>query len=79
MWRFEAWLVASLRCAVYRAAARFNPDKVIPEIVELLLDAGLPRFADGHNANDCRNPDSDAQHRQNAAHLVSEERNESGL
>jgi hypothetical protein len=45
----------------------------------LLLDAGLSRLANGHNANDCCNPDRDAEDRQNAAHLVSEERNESGL
>src|SRR6266481_939102 len=65
--------------AVYRAASCLNPDKIIPEIVQLLLDAGLPRFPDSNDAYDCHNTYRDSQDSQNAAHLISEERNESGL
>jgi hypothetical protein len=64
---------------VYGAASCFNPDKIIPEIVQLLLDTGLSRFADGHNANDCRDAYRDPQDSQDAAHLVSEQRDECGL
>ncbi len=65
--------------AVHGTASCFNPDKIIPEIVQLLLDAGLSRLADGHDANDGRNPYRDSQDSQDAPHLISEQRNESGL
>jgi hypothetical protein len=65
--------------AIYGAASRFNPDKIVPKVVQLLLDAGLSRIAYGHNADDSRNADRDSQDSQNAAHFISEQRNESGL
>jgi hypothetical protein len=60
--------------AVHRAASGFNPYKVIAQIIQLLLDARLSRFADSHNANHRCDPDGYPQDRQDAAHLVSEER-----
>jgi hypothetical protein len=65
--------------AIHRAASRLNPDKIVPEIVQLLLDTGLSRFADSHDANDCRNAYRYSQDSQDAAHLIPEERNESRL
>src|ERR1700745_4156554 len=43
------------------------------------LDSSLPRFADGHHADYCRDPDGDAQDRQNAPQLVPEQRHQGGL
>ena len=63
--------------AVDCASARLNPHKVVAQIVELLLDAGLPRFSDGHYTNHCRNPDGNAQYRQDAAHFIPEQRHKS--
>jgi hypothetical protein len=60
--------------AVHRAAPCFNPYKVIAQIIQLLLDPRLSRFANGDNANHRCDPDSDAQDRQDAAHFVSEQR-----
>src|SRR6266849_1834159 len=60
--------------AVDRTASGFNPDEIIPEIVELLLYTRLPRFADCDDADHRGNPDGDPQDRQNASHLVSEQR-----
>jgi hypothetical protein len=59
--------------AVYRSASSFNPDEVVPQVVELLLDPGLSGVADGHNTDDSGNPNGDAQDRQDASHLVPEE------
>jgi len=64
--------------AVDRPTARFNPDEVVAKIVQLLLDSRLSGFADGHDTNDGRNPDSDPQNCQDAAHLVSEQRHQRG-
>src|SRR2546429_9025256 len=52
---------------------RLNPYKIVAKIVELLLDPRLPRFSYGHDANDRRNPDGDAQDRQDAAHFIPEQ------
>lgn len=41
--------------------------------IELLVDAGLFRFADGHNTDHRGNPDGDAQDGQNASHLIPEQ------
>jgi len=60
--------------AVHRAPPCLNPYKIIPKIIQLLLDASLPRLADSHNANDRCDPDGDAQDRQNAPQLVSKQR-----
>ncbi len=60
--------------AVPRTAPCFNPYKVIAQIIQLLLDPRLSRFADSHNANHRRDTDGDSQDSQNAAHLVSEQR-----
>jgi hypothetical protein len=58
--------------AVDRATTRFNPDEVVSKIVELLLDAGLSRFADGYYADDRGYSDGDPKDSQNASHLVPE-------
>jgi hypothetical protein len=64
--------------AIDGAPACFNPNKVVAQIVELLLDARLARLADGHHADHRSNPDRDAQHGQDAAHLVPEQRHHRG-
>src|ERR1700739_4512572 len=53
--------------AVDGAAAGLNPHEIVAEIVELLLDAGLPCFADGHDANHRGDADGDAEHRQDTS------------
>src|SRR4029077_3127905 len=63
---------------VHRAAARFDPHEIIAEIVELPLHLGLARLADGDHANDRRDADRDAEDREQAAHLVREQRPERG-
>src|SRR6516225_9889879 len=50
-------IVRSRAHAVDGAAARFDPDEVVSQVVEVLFDAGLPGFANGDNANDGGNPD----------------------
>src|SRR6516164_9553003 len=62
--------------SVNRTAPGFDPDKVISQIVELLFDARLSRSADSDHTDYRRNPDRDSQDRQNASHLVSEERHQ---
>ena len=57
--------------SVHGAAARFNPHKVVAEIVHLLLDARLAGFADSYHADHRSDTDGDAHDRQQAAHLVS--------
>ena len=64
--------------AVDRAPARFDPDEVVTEIVELLLDAGLSRFANGYDANHRGDPDGDAEDGEDASHLVAEQGNDGG-
>ncbi len=71
-------IVRSRANAVDRAPACFNPDKVVAQIVQLLLDPRLPRFSDGHDTNDRRDPDGNSQHRQDASHFVSEQRHQGG-
>jgi hypothetical protein len=53
-------IVRARAYSVDRAATGFNPDEVVSEIVELLLDAGLPRFADRHYTDYRRDPDRDS-------------------
>jgi len=62
--------------SVHGTAACLNPNEVVSQIVQLLLDARLARFTDGHNANHCGNADGDAKHSQQAAHLVSRQRHQ---
>jgi hypothetical protein len=62
--------------AVDRAATSLNPDEVVAKIIQLLLDSRLSRFANGHDADHCRNPDGYPQNRQDASHLVSEQRHQ---
>ena len=50
-----------------------NPDEVVSEVVEVLLDSGLPGIADGHYTDDSGNPNGDAQDCQDASHLVPEQ------
>src|SRR5882724_1676281 len=57
--------------AIDCAASSLNPDKIIPKIVQLLLDSGLSRFSDSDDTNDRRDSDSYSQDRQDAAHLSS--------
>jgi len=60
--------------AVDRAAASLNPDEVVSKIIQLLLDSRLSGFANGHDTDYCCNPDGYPQNRQDASHLVSEQR-----
>jgi hypothetical protein len=59
--------------AIDRAASGFNPDEVVSQVVEVLLDSGLPGIADGHNTDDSGNPNGDTQNRQDASHLVAQQ------
>ena len=61
---------------VDRPAAGLNPNEVVTEIVQVLLDSRLSRFTDGHNTDHSRNPDGDPENRQDASHLVSEQRHQ---
>ena len=45
------------------ASARFDPDEVVAEVVQMLFDAGLPSLADGNDANYGCDADGNAQHR----------------
>ena len=65
--------VCSRANTVDGAPAGLNPHKIVAQIVELLLDPRLPRFSYGHDANNRRNPDGDAQDRQDAAHFIPEQ------
>src|ERR1700682_2272293 len=56
-------IVGACAHPVDRAASGFNPDEIVSEIVELLFDTGLSRFADGYDADYRRNPDGDPQDR----------------
>jgi hypothetical protein len=44
----------------------------------LLLDSRLSGFANGHDADHCRNADGYPQNREDASHLVSEQRHQRG-
>jgi hypothetical protein len=65
--------------AIDRPPASLNPDKIIPQIVQLQLDPRLSRFADGDDADDRRDSDGYSQNRQDASHLVSKQRHQGGL
>jgi hypothetical protein len=60
--------------AIHRATSGLDPHKIVPEIVQLLLDSGLSGFADGDDTDDRRNPDRYSQDRQDASHLVPQQR-----
>ena len=64
--------------SVHRSASSFDPNEVVSEVVQLLLDSRLSRVANCHDTDDRRNPDGDSQNRQDASHLVSEQRNQGG-
>ncbi len=64
--------------AIHRSSSRLNPHKVVAQIVQLLLDARLSCFSDRNNTNDRGDPDGNSQYRQDAAHLVSEQRHQGG-
>src|SRR5215831_18452717 len=51
--------------AVDGSAAGLDPNEVVAEIVELLLDPDLPGLADGDDADDRGNPDRYTQDREN--------------
>ena len=60
--------------AIDRPASGFNPDEIVSKVVEVLLDSGLPGIADCDDTDHGSNPDGDSQNRQDASHLVSEQR-----
>jgi hypothetical protein len=64
--------------SVDRPAPSFDPDEVVSKVVQLLLDSRLSRVPDCYDTDDRRNPDGDSQNRQDASHLVSEQRNQCG-
>ena len=64
--------------SVDRPAPSFDPDEVVSEVVQLLLDSRLSRVPDCHDTDDRRNSDGNSQNRQDASHLVSEQRNQCG-
>ncbi len=47
--------------AVDCPATRLNPDKVLAEVVQVLLNSCLSRFADGHDTDHSGNPDHDSE------------------
>jgi len=53
--------------AIHRATSGLDPHKIVPEIVQLLLDSGLSGFADGDDTDDRRNPDRYSQDRQDSS------------
>src|SRR5258708_36636 len=55
------------------AAAFLDPDEIVAEVVQLLFDARLAGIADGDHADDGRDADRDAEHRQETSHLVAEQ------
>src|SRR6266704_2442564 len=60
--------------AVYSPHARLNPHKIVAEVIELLFDTRLAGLANSHHANHGSDADGDAQHRQDAAHLIAHQR-----
>src|SRR6202041_2752866 len=65
-------IVCACHHAIDRTTARLNPNKVIAQVVQLLLDPSLSGFTDGNNTDYGRNPDTDPQDRENASHLISQ-------
>jgi hypothetical protein len=59
--------------AIDGAAARFDPNEIVAEIVELLFDASLAGFADGHDANHRSDANGDAEDGQHAAQFVAQQ------
>src|SRR5439155_22736709 len=62
--------------AVDVAAAGLDPDHVVADTADLLLDLVGRPLAHRHAADDRAHADDDAQHGQNAAHLVARERSQ---
>jgi hypothetical protein len=60
--------------SIHRPPARFYPDKIIPQVVQLLFDLGLPSFAYRDDADNRRDPDGDAQDRKHASHFIPKQR-----
>ncbi len=56
--------------AVDRSAARFDPNEIIPEVIELLLHSLLASVSDRDDTNNGGDPDGDTEHREQAANLV---------
>ena len=56
------------------AGLSLDPFEGIAEVVRLLLGHALARLADSHDANDGSDSDRDSQDREQAPHLVSQER-----
>jgi hypothetical protein len=63
---------------IHGTPSGLDPNEVVPQIVQLLLDAGLPSLADSHNTDDRCDPYGYPQNRKDASHLVSEQRYQCG-
>ena len=74
--RFRA--VRARANAVDGATSRFNPYKIVAEIIKLMLDPRLTGLADGHHANHRGDPDGDTQDREHASQLVAQQRDDGG-
>ena len=64
--------------AVDGAAASFDPNEIVAEIVEMLLDAGLAGLPDGDDADDGGNADGDTEDGQDAAQFVAKQCDQGG-
>ncbi len=60
--------------AIHRTPSGLNPHKIVPEIVQLLLDSGLSGLADRDDTDDRCDPNRYSQDRQDASHLVPQQR-----
>jgi hypothetical protein len=60
--------------SIHGASARFYPNKIVAQVVQLLFDLRLPGFADCYDADNRRDPDGDAQDRQHASHFIPKQR-----
>ena len=60
--------------AAPHVSARMNHNHVRPHLADLRLDAPFGALADGQHGDDRRDPDDDAEHREESAQLVVAER-----
>src|SRR5262249_48203806 len=56
-------IVSARTHAVYRTATCFDPDKIVTQVVQLLLDARLACFSDCDDTNHRGDPNRDAEDR----------------
>src|SRR5665213_255769 len=76
--RKAARTVRSGSHSVHSSPALLDPNKVVAEVVHLLLDLRLAGLADRHDADHRADPDGDPEHGKRAAHLVTDEREKRG-